>query len=309
MDAKDIAAKLRKLSVPTELLPSDESSKRPSKTTPTDPLPTIVHVSDIHFGSRPGENGGKHVMHRFFDGDYSQTLAKHLQAELAHPKGRFRLVGKPVTVASGDFAYSATPEEFEKAGKLFAALRDELKLEPRQFVFCPGNHDVNWAKSRINKAERFDPYLMFLRNFYGPSLFRELYPLVTWDFSVMTPRPEPSDLVSVHLDKEQGLLFVSFNSCVYETEQHHYGFISQAQQREVATLLEQVDIPDDVVRIAVVHDPSTPIQTLQIQLGTPDTGWICQRSVMAGFSRDFWNDVASISCFMATSIDRSYAKR
>jgi tetratricopeptide (TPR) repeat protein len=238
-DATDIAAKLRKLSLLTDSPSSDESSERPAKATPTGPLPTVVHLSDIHFGSRLGEDGANHVMHRFFDGDYSQTLTKHLQAELAHPKGRFRLVGKPVTVvASGDFAYSATPEEFEEAGTLFAALRDELKLEPRQFVFCPGNHDINWAKSRISKAERFDPYLTFLRKFYGPSLFRELYPLVTWDFSVMSPRPDPSDLVSVHLDRKQGLLFVSFNSCVYETEQHHYGFISQAQQRKVATLLE-----------------------------------------------------------------------
>jgi len=80
-------------------------------------------------------------MHRFFDGDYSQSLAKHLLGELAHPKGRFRLVGKPVTVvASGDFAYSATQEEFDEAGQLFATLRDELKLDARQFVFCPGNH-------------------------------------------------------------------------------------------------------------------------------------------------------------------------
>jgi 3',5'-cyclic AMP phosphodiesterase CpdA len=239
-------------------------------------------VSDIHFGNRVDENGASQRMHRFFDGDYSQSLAKHLQAELAHPKGRFRLVGKPVTVvASGDFVYSATPEEFDQAGQLLAALREELELDARQFVFCPGNHDVNWAKSRINQAERFDPYLMFLRQFYGPSLFRELYPLVTWDFSVMTSRPEPSDIVSVHLDKDQGLLFVSFNSCVYETEQHHYGFISQTQQRKVALLLDQMDIPDDVVRIAVVHHHIHPYPDFANPVG--DSGhWMDMSTIRDG---------------------------
>ena len=253
-EAKGIVATLRNLANPSEVRPSDKGSGRSTRPTPVGVLPIIVHLSDIHFGSRPGETGGKQIMHRFFDGDYSQTLSKHLRAELANPRGRFRLVGKPVTVVvSGDFAYSATPEEFDEAGSLFSALRDELQLDSKQFVFCPGNHDVNWAESRINKAERFDSYLTFLRQFYGPSIFRELYPLVTWDFSVMSSRPEPSDIVSVHFDKSQGLLFVSFNSCVYETEQHHYGFISQPQQRKIATLLDAMDLPDDVIRIAVVH--------------------------------------------------------
>ncbi|MCK1338624.1 metallophosphoesterase [Bradyrhizobium sp. 38] len=284
LEAKEIASNLRRLSVSvtTELAQPGESSARSIKTTPTGPLATIIHLSDIHFGNRLGEDGAKHSMHRFFDGDYSQTLAKHLRAELADPKGRFRLVGKPVTiVASGDFVYSATSEEFKEAAKLFADLRDALQLDPRQFVFCPGNHDINWAKSQISKAERFDPYLIFLREFYGPLLFRELYPLVTWDFSVMTPRPEPSDLVSVRLDKEQGLLFVSFNSCVYETEQHHYGFISQAQQRKVATLLDQLDISDNVIRIAVVHHHVHPYPDFANPVGSAEH-WMDMSTIRDG---------------------------
>jgi hypothetical protein len=33
-----------------------------------------------------------------------------------------------------------------------------------------------------------------------------------------------------------------------ETEEHHYGFISQPQQRKVATRLDKMDLPDDVIR-------------------------------------------------------------
>ena len=160
-------------------------------------------------------------------------------------------------------------------------MRDELVLDARQFVFCPGNHDVNWARARISRAERFDSYLMFLRNFYGAALFKELYPFVTWDFSIMSARPEPSDLVSVRLDEEQGLLFASFNSCVYETEQHHYGFISQPQQRKVATLLDQLEIPDDTIRVAVVHHHIHPYPDFANPVD--DTGhWIDMSTIRDG---------------------------
>ena len=146
-----------------------------------------------------------------------------------------------------------TPGEFDEAAALFSALRTDLNLNSRQFVFCPGNHDVNWEKSRIDKSKRFEPYLMFLQKFYGSSVFHELYPFVQWDFSVLSPRPDPSDIVSVYFDKTQNLLFASFNSCVYETDQDHYGFISQPQQRKVGNYLDEMDLPDDVIRIAVVH--------------------------------------------------------
>jgi len=280
-EAKTIVATLRALANPGEAITGAESSAR-SRATPAGLLPTIVHLSDIHFGSRPGGNGERQVMHRFFDGDYSQTLAKHLHEELVSPKGRFRLVGKPIMiVASGDLAYSGVREEFNEAESLFSALRDDLKLDSRQFIFCPGNHDVNWEKSRSNKAERFDPYLMFLRQFYGPAIFRELYPLVTWDFSVLTSRPEASDLVSVHFNEDQGLLFVSFNSCVYETEQHHYGFISQPQQRKVAALLDEMDLPKDVIRIAVVHHHVHPYPDFALPAG--DGGhWVDMSTIRDG---------------------------
>ena len=217
-------------------------------------FPTIIHLSDIHFGVKKNKIGDKQTMHRFVANDYSQTLKEHLYAELVSPKGRFRLAGKPVTiVASGDFAYSATSEEFSEATKLFQFLRDELKLDSSHFVFCPGNHDVNWDLSTFERAQRFDPYLIFLRQFYGPSLFGQLYPLVTWDFGVASQRPDPSDLAAIHYDADRKALFVSFNSCVYETEQHHYGFISHPQQRKIASILEALNIPDDALRVAVVH--------------------------------------------------------
>jgi tetratricopeptide (TPR) repeat protein len=281
-DALQIVGILRVQALPVEVRSKDEHPQDTEREGEFGPLPIIVHLSDIHFGGRTDKDGSVQRMHRFFDGDYSQSLAKHLLAELVRPTGRFRLVGKPVSiVASGDLAYTATKEEFEEALVLFRILRDELKLKPEQFIFCPGNHDVDWAQSAIDKSTRFDRYLAFLRNFYGEPLFRELYPLITWDFSVDGTRPRPSDLVSTYFNREQGVLFASFNSCVYETEQHHYGFISLSQQQNIADLLDKLNVSSDVVRVAVVHHHVHPYPDF-INLVGKDGHWVDMSTIRDG---------------------------
>ena len=214
----------------------------------------IVHVSDLHFGFKVDKNGERQRMHRFYENDYEQTLAEHMKDELVKPSGRFALRGKPVfVVCSGDFAYSANDEEFTEALNFLNAVKDALDISREQFVFCPGNHDVNWDLSKIIKERRFDNYISFLRKFYGGDLFAELYPLVAWDFSFDGQRPHATDLISAIYFREERILFASFNSCVYESEQHHYGFISLQQQKKMRALIEKASVDDGGLRVAIVH--------------------------------------------------------
>lgn len=214
----------------------------------------VVHMSDIHFGKRSDENGVQISMHRFGTGDYSQPLIDHMKAELVSAGGRFSLLGKPiVVVVSGDFVYTAAEKEFLEALQFFQELRRILELPSERFVFCPGNHDVNWALSSMDIHKRFDNYLSFLRKFYGNDLLEKLYPLIKWDFSFDGMRPMPDDLISVFYYKEENAFFASFNSCVYETEQHHYGYISLRQQQKMAKLIEMSEIGSDAIRIGVFH--------------------------------------------------------
>jgi hypothetical protein len=94
-------------------------------------------------------------------------------------------------------------------------------------------------------------------------------------------RPDPSDLVSVYYNKDQGLLFASFNSCVYETDQDHYGFISLAQQRNVAELLDRLDVSSDVVRVAVVHHHVHPYPDFVNPVGK-DGHWLDMSTIRDG---------------------------
>jgi hypothetical protein len=119
-------------------------------------------------------------------------------------------------------------------------------------IFCPGNHDVSWEDAIRDRVRRFDNYLSFLYEFYGEPLFRQLYPFVSWDFKVNSLRPDPTDLISVAKFGAQRIEIYSFNSCVYETEQDHYGFVSGRQLRKVERL---IDVPSGAqqVRVAVLH--------------------------------------------------------
>ncbi|MCL6285661.1 metallophosphoesterase [Ruegeria sp. 2012CJ41-6] len=214
----------------------------------------ILHLSDIHFGEKCLPGGDVKNMHRFGQGDYSRPLVEHFRDEFLRRKSHFseRASGLFV-VASGDFAYTATNDEFQAALEFFEDLHVMLEVPKNRFIFCPGNHDINWEDSKISRDRRFDNYLIFLKKFYGSDLLKKMYPMLNWEFTIDTPRPSAQEIVSASYFTDQNVLFCSFNSCVYENEQHHYGYISQDQQRNALELIDELEVPDNAVRVAVVH--------------------------------------------------------
>jgi 3',5'-cyclic AMP phosphodiesterase CpdA len=225
--------------VPVAVTPAGEPA---SNAEATHLNPVVIHLSDVHFG-----------MHRFFDGDDSQTLEDHLLREFKSTKSHFSLDGRPaVLVVSGDLTYTATSSEFTEALQFLEKLCLGLSISRDRVILCPGNHDVNWAHSKIDKTHRFDQYISFLARFYGET-FRDRYPLINWDLTVDAQRPRSTDLISLQILRNDGLLILSLNSCVYETEEHHYGYVSSRQLRNFENLMEREQIDNGLVRIAVVH--------------------------------------------------------
>jgi hypothetical protein len=86
---------------------------------------------------------------------------------------------------------------------------------------------------------RFDPYLALLYEFYGVDLVQEKYPLISWPVS-LTKRPAAHEIVSVSHHPDSNLLVVGMNSCIYESEQHHYGFVGERQLRHIRELVASV---------------------------------------------------------------------
>ena len=193
-------------------------------------------------------------MHRFFDGDYSRRLSVHLKEEFTGSGAQFHYSPEELClVVSGDLTYRGTVDEFKRVDSFLTELSSEIKIPKPRIVLAPGNHDVHWPSAKNDAATRFDNYVSFLGSFYGESTFRQLYPLITWDFRVDTSRPRPEELVGFHTIND--ILFVSMNSCVYETDQDHYGFVGGQQLRSINNLLERSPATP-IARIACASSPS-----------------------------------------------------
>jgi len=217
-------------------------------------LPVVIHLSDIHFGTRLDKDGNSVCMHRFKDGDYSLPLFQHMQNEFTEENSYFKFEpSRIVLVVSGDLTYTATLSEFEEANNFLESFCRDLGISKERVVISPGNHDVDWASSAIDPTRRFDNYLSFLRMFYGKQLFEELYPLIKWDFTVAGKRPLPTDIISIIKFDDVGIHFVSFNSCVYETPEHHYGFVSGKQIRNAEMLIQKLGLEKSNIICAVMH--------------------------------------------------------
>lgn len=217
-------------------------------------LPVVVHLSDIHFGSRSAGDGKTIRMHRFEDGDYSLPLAQHLRNEFVEENSYFRYDStRIVLVVSGDLTYQATLAEFDEAHAFLESVCSDLSIPKERVIICPGNHDVDWASSAIDPARRFDNYLSFLRKFYGKELFAHLYPRIKWDFTVAGERPKATDIISVATFADLSIHFVSLNSCVYETQEHHYGFVSGKQIRNAEALIQPLGLDKSCNLCAVLH--------------------------------------------------------
>lgn len=210
-------------------------------------LPVVIHLSDPHFGTMM-KDGRETEMHRFFDGDYSTRLSMSLRGEFMSQQGHFSYdSNRLVLVISGDLTCRGEEVEFKRVAEFLSEICSELGVPPARVIIVPGNHDVHWPSIEVATAHRFDNYLSFLMSFYGDELFRRRYPRVSWNFRVDSPRPRPEDIVAIYDEK---ITIIGLNSCVYETNQDHYGFIGGQQLKTVESLLAGDKAK---TRIAVFH--------------------------------------------------------
>ncbi|AGP40770.1 HEAT repeat domain-containing protein [Sorangium cellulosum] len=127
------------------LKPPTRPAEQPSAPTPPSttmqPLPPslLLHLSDLHFGTRESAAAW-----------YSQ-LAEDLQGELSCAR-------LDAVILSGDIANQSTPEEYDAARLFLEKLCGEFQLSPQQVIPVPGNHDLHWglAKKAYKLFERDD---------------------------------------------------------------------------------------------------------------------------------------------------------
>lgn len=99
---------------------------------------TVLHLSDLHFGQ--GE---------FWDHTIAQGLIESIPSAITSSQVSIPRID--LVVISGDITQSGSAPEFTDVAAALEGLRKTLKLERDQFLFVPGNHDVQREE---RKAER-----------------------------------------------------------------------------------------------------------------------------------------------------------
>ena len=221
-----------------------------------EPGPVLVHVSDLHFGLRDGES-----VHRFDADPSGLSLADQLFEEF---QGKLRQLPfnrrSLYLIVSGDLTWNGSPAEFSQARICLTTFCERIDLPKERVSFVPGNHDVSWHLSKDDPASRFNNYLGFLAGFYGDELLAERYPALGWPVVVGQPPPMPEQFVGLAVYEEHGFLVATLNSCVYEDDQHHYGFVGEPQIRQLREQLKPLDRDAELLRVAVIHHHMHPFR-------------------------------------------------
>ncbi len=228
----------------------------PSPTSQSAPSLYILHLSDIHLGTK----------------SEARRYSTQLQADLKNELGVKQL---DYLIISGDVADRATPSEFEAATELIDGLLERFKLDDySRTVIVPGNHDLNWELSEqayrfVPKSKLLDPlvegryipagdagillrddnhyqqkFINFSQYFYEKVLGGP-YPLDAADQAILYPYPKDC------------LLFLGLNSA-WELD-HHYTRRASINPDALANALNQVMDNDyeGWLKIAVWHHPIT----------------------------------------------------
>jgi predicted MPP superfamily phosphohydrolase len=116
----------------------------------------ILHLSDLHF-SQSG-----HL--RLKLEDQAEIWSSKLVQDL---RNNFKLTQIDVLILSGDITHYSTSEEYAAAKKFLNNLRENFPIKREQIVIVPGNHDLNWDKSK-------DAYqVMRLEEYKGPKISQD----------------------------------------------------------------------------------------------------------------------------------------
>ena len=201
----------------------------------------IVHLSDLHFGSKnrfiPSKTAAGDGPAREGTPTLIELLKRDLQDDNSECPAIICITGD--IVQTPVFAAFDKAEGFVKELSKFSVLGSENSLD-RIFI-VPGNHDLNYKAS--SHGERWQLWTDFMNRLYGTQIDRD----------------KPSEFIHVH-DRvdDLGAIIVSLNSCLYikkGTKDQNRGVVDLAQLKSVDDQLGQIpkDRLHSAIRIALIH--------------------------------------------------------
>ncbi len=141
----------------TEIPLKDENPPITATNSTTFPRPlNILHLSDLHFGNNDDANlWSNQLCQDIFNDIFAKSVFK--EDATIH-----------ALIISGDITNKADAKEFDAARLFIEKLIIKLKLESKQIIIVPGNHEVNW-----DEAE--NAYQLTERKNYNSELKKDCY--------------------------------------------------------------------------------------------------------------------------------------
>ena len=193
----------------------------------------LLHLSDLHFG-----------LNRFPDTDLAD-IAKIL-GERITLKSQELKVPLSLVCVTGDISNTADPTEYELALRFMKTLKSSLNIDPWQFVFVPGNHDVSYptcemvhlqvklaklAKEQLPEEiekTKFDVYQEHFLSPFQPNAHVDRKETTLLNHGKIIRFPDLK------------LSIAALNSCENITHEQSKGLLSDDQMQ---ALMDQSDIP------------------------------------------------------------------
>ena len=222
--------------------------------------PTILHLSDIHFGSE----------HAFQEKLQVEDLMSLVLREIT-AKEKIDLV-----VVSGDLTSRGTEQEFEHAADFLSSIARTLQLGPERFVIVPGNHDI-YRSEEPNR--RFSKFVEFLDGFYRrlpdpgvaftrfPALYDEERQWLHWN----AKKHQDESLYSVAIFDDLQTIVIGLNSVIsIGDDRLNFSRIEPKQLIKIAEELNDLSPPQShYFRIAVFHHNPVAVPSFSSE-GEPD---------------------------------------
>jgi len=220
----------------------------------------IVHLSDIHFGSKhncmhPDPTGSsegipfleKLILEDLKDPTWAYSLwATSKQDNLATPL---------ILSVTGDLTERAESNEFKRAHDFLSTLSTQSLIDTtislNNLFVVPGNHDVDFKKQ--NAEERFQSYCTFYNK------------LLSDNRKIIQPH-ESQSLTQVHVRPESKLVVIEINSCQYVEKETYDESRGQVDLLSIANLRKDLDRIETetmgFIKVALIHHHPILIPTL-----------------------------------------------
>lgn len=211
----------------------------------------ILHISDLHI-----------IDHIYTDNapsrfQKSEAYLENLVKTISEEEKKYGYKVKSIIV-TGDVAHTAEKEQYDEASVLLSELCSKLKIDKKNVIIVPGNHDISWSKltnylkeNRITNKNEFykhsDIKFEYFKNFYDA--FFE-------DKKNFNPQSAIVDYIEI---EELGIVVIGLNSVYKESQmkKDHVGFINiNTLKKELEELKDNLK---DKFVIAVLHHSPIPI--------------------------------------------------